>query len=110
MQVDAMFEEAEALQALPRAVYALLRSPLLSHHPKAHPDMRTHLGLLWASLPPEDLWIAVYPHLSSYQDPNTQVGCNWLQCNSHCYGQHFLVLAKMVMCTACTANWLCNQS
>lgn len=76
MQVDAIFEEAEALQALPRAVYALLRSPLLSQHPEAHPDMRTSLCLLWAALPPQDLCIAIYPHLSSYQDPDTQVCCH----------------------------------
>ncbi|KAL0031778.1 hypothetical protein WJX79_006935 [Trebouxia sp. C0005] len=71
-QVDATFEGAETLQAIPRLVYALLRSPMLSPHPSSHPDTRTSLHLLWSSLPPEDLQTAVYPHLSSYQDPDTQ--------------------------------------
>ncbi|DBB07884.1 TPA: hypothetical protein ACH3X3_009279 [Trebouxia sp. C0006] len=72
LQVDATFEGAETLQAIPRLVYALLRSPMLSPHPDHHPDTRTSLHLLWSSLPLEDLQTAVYPHLSSYQDPDTQ--------------------------------------
>ncbi len=46
---------------------------MLSPHPDHHPDTRTSLHLLWSSLPLEDLQTAVYPHLSSYQDPDTQV-------------------------------------
>ena len=72
-QIDATFEGAETLQALPRLVYALLRSPLLGEHPHHHPDTRTAVHLLWSSLPAEDLQTAVYPCLSSYQDPDTQV-------------------------------------
>lgn len=74
LQMDATFESAESLQAVPRLVYALLRSPLLGPHPGRHPDTPTALHLLWSSLPPEDLQTAVYPCLSSYQDPDTQVG------------------------------------
>lgn len=73
LQVDATFEDAENLQAMPRLVYALLRSPLLGLHPDLHPDTPTALRLLWSSLPPEDLQTAVYPCLSSFQDPDTQV-------------------------------------
>lgn len=75
LQVDATFEGAETLQVIPRLVYALLRSPLLGppQPPGRHPDTRTSLQMLWASLSPEDLQTAVYPHLSSYQDPDTQV-------------------------------------
>ena len=73
LQIDATFEDAENLQAIPRLVYALLRSPLLGPHPGLHPDTPTALHLLWSSLPPEDLQTAVYPCLSSYQDPDTQV-------------------------------------
>ena len=72
LQVDATFEDAESLQAVPRLVYALLRSPLLGPHPARHPDTPTALHLLWSALPPEDLQTAVYPCLSSYQDPDTQ--------------------------------------
>lgn len=75
LQVDATFENAESLQAVPRLVYALLRSPLLGPHPSGHPDTPTALRLLWSALPPEDLQTAVYPCLSSYQDPETQVSC-----------------------------------
>lgn len=75
LQVDATFEGAETLQVIPRLVYALLRSPLLGPPQPAgrHPDTRTSLQMLWASLSPEDLQTAVYPRLSSYQDPHTQV-------------------------------------
>lgn len=73
LQVDATFEDAESLQAMPRLVYALLRSSLLGPHPALHPDTPTALHLLWSSLPPEDLQTAVYPCLSSYQDPDSQV-------------------------------------
>lgn len=75
LQVDATFEDAESLQAVPRLVYALLRSPLLGPHPSGHPDTPTALRLLWSALPPEDLQTAVYPCLSSYQNPETQVSC-----------------------------------
>ena len=72
VQIDATFEDAETLQAMPRLVYALLRSPLLGEHPGRHPDTRAALHALWSALPPEDLQTAIYPRLSSYQDPNTQ--------------------------------------
>ncbi|KAL3139738.1 hypothetical protein ABBQ38_004043 [Trebouxia sp. C0009 RCD-2024] len=85
LQVDATFEDAENLQAMPRLVYALLRSPLLGSHPDLHPDTPTALHLLWSSLPPEDLQTAVYPCLSSYQDPDTQA-----------YSRHSLSRAALV--------------
>ena len=69
---------------MPRLVYALLRSPLLGYHSGHHPDTRTSLRLLWSALPPEDLQTAVYPHLSSYQDPETQVSLPLTSCPAHC--------------------------
>lgn len=73
MQVDAAFEAVEALQGLPRAVYGLLRSPLVVRRAWHHHDMSTTIRLLWASLPPADLWRAVYPLLSSFSSPDSQV-------------------------------------
>lgn len=98
-QVDATFEDAEALQAIPRAVYALLRSPMLSHRSEAHPDLRTSLSLLWASLPPQDLWTAIYPHLSSWQDPETQVSYCCVAKNdaSVCSTQDLIVISPLLM-------------
>ena len=67
------FDEAEALQTLPRLVFALLRSPLLSPRELRHPDARAAIGRLWAALPPDHLRRAVYPALSSFADPDTLV-------------------------------------
>jgi hypothetical protein len=73
-QVDVAFEAEEALQAVPRLVYGLLRSPVLTQHKGQHPDLHTWLHLLWTALPPNELRRAVYPMLSSYSNPDTQVG------------------------------------
>ncbi len=73
-QVDAEFTAAESLQALPRHAFALLRSPLLTPaRPGQHPDLRAAQLALWAALPPRELRAAVYPSLSSFSDPDTQV-------------------------------------
>lgn len=72
MQVDAEFAGSEALQPLPRLVYALLRSPLLTERrPGQHPDLRTAVCHLWAGLPHQELRSAVYPLLSSFSNPDT---------------------------------------
>lgn len=67
------FEAVEALQGLPRAVYGLLRSPLLVRRVGQHADGSTAARLLWGSLPPADLRRAVYPLLASYASPDAQV-------------------------------------
>ena len=67
------FEAVEALQGLPRAVYGLLRSPLLVRRVGQHADGSTAARLLWGSLPPADLRRAVYPLLVSYASPDAQV-------------------------------------
>ena len=58
---------------MPRLVYGLLRSPVLTQAPGHHPDLHTALRLLWTALPPEELRRAVYPLLSSYTTPDVQV-------------------------------------
>ena len=77
LQIDPAFEDCEAIQALPRLVYALLRSPLLSICPGQHPDARASLQQLWTCLQPLELRRAVYPLLSSYMDPDTEAGIAW---------------------------------
>lgn len=72
-QADVAFEAVEALQGLPRAVYGLLRSPLLVRRAGQHADGSTAARLLWCKLPPADLRLAVYPLLSSYTSPDAQV-------------------------------------
>lgn len=72
-QVDAEFAGSEALQPLPRLVYALLRSPLLTVLKQQHADVRTAICHLWASLPPQELRTAVYPLLTSFSNPDTLV-------------------------------------
>lgn len=80
------FEGAEALQPLARLAYALLRSPLLAEGAGAppdeppggaaggaHSDAAVAVRHLCAALPPAELRRAVYPALSSYSDPDTQV-------------------------------------
>ncbi len=57
---------------MPRLVYGLLRSPVLTQAPGHHPDLHTALRLLWTALPPEELRRAVYPLLSSYTTPDVQ--------------------------------------
>jgi hypothetical protein len=70
--VDASFAAAEALQPVPRLVYALLQGPLLggSGAAGAHPDAVCALRSLWESLPPCELAAALYPHLSSWAGPD----------------------------------------
>ena len=62
------------LRQLPRWVFALLRSPLLSSHTRLSPvhvdgDVRVALAGLYATLPPRELLTALYPALSAYADP-----------------------------------------
>ncbi len=49
VQADVAFEAVEALQAVPRLAYGLLRSPLLVRRPGDHPDTATAARLLWVS-------------------------------------------------------------
>ena len=75
-QVDAEFADSEALQPLPRLVYALLRSPLLTEGKRQkgeHPDLRAAICHLWACLPPRELRSAVYPLLYSFSNPDALV-------------------------------------
>ncbi len=72
-QPDVSFDAVEALQPVPRLVYGLLRSPVLTQAPGHHPDLHTALRLLWTALPPEELRRAVYPLLSSFTTPDVQV-------------------------------------
>lgn len=71
-QVDAAFEAVESLQGLPRAVYGLLRSPLLVQRTGQHPDTSAATRILWASLQPADIRRSVYPLLSSFSSPDSQ--------------------------------------
>ena len=72
MQPDVSFDSVETLQPVPRLLYGLLRSPVLTQAPGHHPDLHTALRLLWTALPPEELRRAVYPLLSSYTTPDVQ--------------------------------------
>jgi protein transport protein SEC24 len=60
-QVDLTFSSCPPLQPLPRLVYALLRSPLLSSAAQYHSDLTAYLHHLWCCLPPRELAKAVYP-------------------------------------------------
>jgi len=72
-RVDATFSKCQPLQALPRHVFALLRSSLLrSHEEGVHPDHRIYLQCLFSALEPSYLLRAVYPVLSSYETPDKQ--------------------------------------
>jgi protein transport protein SEC24 len=73
LQVDAEFADSEALQPVPRLVFALLRSPLLTKRPGDHLDLRAAIFHLWSTLPPAELHSAIYPLLSSFATPDTQV-------------------------------------
>ena len=67
--VDGAFTACAALQALPRLVFALLRSPMLRPG-GVGPDARTHMRQLAARLDPPSLVRLLYPALSSYSDPD----------------------------------------
>lgn len=71
IQIDLAFVRHPALRPLPRAVYALLRSPLLSSAAQGHADLTTYLHQLWLTgLPAKELARAIYPELSAWGDPN----------------------------------------
>jgi hypothetical protein len=59
--MDLTFSSCPPLQPLPRLVYALLRSPLLSSAAQYHSDLTAYLHHLWCCLPPHELAKAVYP-------------------------------------------------
>lgn len=69
-QVDLSFNSSPLLQPLPRYVYALLRSPLLSSAAQYHSDLTAYLHHLWCALPPHELAKAVYPGLTAFADPD----------------------------------------
>ena len=73
-QVDADLAGCEALQAVPRLVYGMLRCALMTQRPGQHPDQRVALKHLWGSLPPREIRCALYPTLSSFSDLDTLVG------------------------------------
>ena len=73
MQVDADLAGCEALQAVPRLVYGMLRCALMMQRPGQHPDQRVALSHLWSSLPPTEIRCALYPVLSSFSDMDTMV-------------------------------------
>lgn len=74
LQVDADLAECEALQAVPRLVYGMLRCALLMQRPGQHPDQHVALSHLWGSLPPSELRCALYSTLSSFSDLDSMVG------------------------------------
>ena len=59
--MDLTFSSCSPLQPLPRLVYALLRSPLLSSAAQYHSDLTAYLHHLGCCLPPRELAKAVYP-------------------------------------------------
>ena len=67
--MDPAFKACDALQGVPRAAYALLRSPLLSGS-SPHSDTLCASRVLWDTLSPSELATAVYPHLSSWASPD----------------------------------------
>ncbi|WIA11779.1 hypothetical protein OEZ85_011873 [Tetradesmus obliquus] len=73
LPVDLTFSSCPPLQPLPRLVYALLRSPLLSSAAQYHSDLTAYLHHLWCCLPPRELAKAVYPGLSAFADPDTLI-------------------------------------
>lgn len=68
--VDGAFTACVPLQAIPRLVFALLRSPMLRAS-GVGPDARTHLRVLSSRLDPPSLTRLLYPALSSYADVDT---------------------------------------
>lgn len=65
--IDVTFQSCYALSTIPRMIYALLRSPLLSTDiNNTHPDMRMFQLCLYSVLPPALLRKALYPQLSTY--------------------------------------------
>uniref|UniRef100_A0A7I4EH88 Sec23/sec24 transport family protein n=1 Tax=Physcomitrium patens TaxID=3218 RepID=A0A7I4EH88_PHYPA len=67
-KLDVAFSRCPQLQALPRHVFALLRSQLLrTHEEGVHPDHRIYLQCLFSALEPSFLLRAVYPVLSSFE-------------------------------------------
>ncbi len=82
MQVDVDLDGCEALQAVPRLVYGMLRCALMMQRPGQHPDERVALKHLWGSLPPSEIRCALYPTLSSYSDLDTLVGHPILACSN----------------------------
>ncbi|KAF6265854.1 hypothetical protein COO60DRAFT_1697553 [Scenedesmus sp. NREL 46B-D3] len=73
LPVDLTFSSCPPLQPLPRLVYALLRSPLLSSAAQHHSDLTAYLHHLWCCLPPRELAKAVYPGLSAFADSDTLI-------------------------------------
>ena len=75
LQVDADLAGCEALQAVPRLVYGMLRCALMMQRPGQHPDERVALNHLWGTLRPKEIRCALYPALSSFSDLDTMVSC-----------------------------------
>lgn len=73
VQVDLTFSSCPLLQPLPRYVYALLRSPLLSSAAQYHSDLAAYLHHLWCALPPHELAKAVYCRLTAFADPDRMI-------------------------------------
>eukprot|EP00775_Hariotina_reticulata_P007478 gene7478-7687_t len=73
LPVELTFTSCPPLQPLPRLVYALLRSPLLSSAAQYHSDLTAFLHHLWCCLPPKELSRAVYPCLTAFADTDTLI-------------------------------------
>ncbi|KAI3798390.1 hypothetical protein L1987_33665 [Smallanthus sonchifolius] len=71
--IDVTFAHCQQLQSLPRSVFALLRNPLLRFHVEGvHPDYRIYIQCLFSGLDPSSLHSAIYPILTSYDNPDKQ--------------------------------------
>jgi Sec23/Sec24 trunk domain/Sec23/Sec24 helical domain len=68
--LDPLFDNAPALQFVPRFVFAMLKNGLLTTD-VVHPDVRIYLQCLYSGLEPQYLAKALYPTLTSYSDLNT---------------------------------------
>ena len=70
--VDIEFKKAAALQALPKYVYGLLRSPLMAFKMGGTvPDERAYLFSALTRLPPKEVAPLLFPRLESFKDHET---------------------------------------
>lgn len=82
LQVDATFAATEALQPLPRLVYALLQAPPLQPASATAQSLEAaEMRALLCSLGPDDCAMLLYPALSSWATPDSEVlhPCRGLQ-------------------------------
>jgi hypothetical protein len=70
LETDASLRACPALALLPRAVFGLLRSPLLTAI-YSHPDARARCAAVASSLDPEALSSLLYPSMTAWLDADT---------------------------------------